>query len=32
MGMLSGGSKLQLVAEDVGRKGVLESTRIQANP
>jgi len=32
MGMLSGGSKLQLVAEDVGRKGVTESTRIQANP
>jgi hypothetical protein len=32
MGMLSGGSKLQLVSEDVGRKGVTESSRIQANP
>ena len=32
MGLISGGSKLQLVADDVGRKGVTESTLIQANP
>jgi hypothetical protein len=29
MGAFSGGSKLQLVTEDVGRKGVAESTLIQ---
>ncbi len=32
MGMMSGGSKLQIVPEEVGKKGVLECTRIQANP
>lgn len=30
MGFVSGNSKLQVVADDVGKKGVLESTRIQA--
>jgi Protein of unknown function (DUF2846) len=29
MGMLSGGSKLQTVSDDVGRKGVLECSLIQ---
>jgi hypothetical protein len=32
MGAFSGGSKLQLVPADVGQKGVLESTLIQAQP
>jgi hypothetical protein len=31
MGMLSGGSKLQLVDEAEGKKGVLESTQIQSD-
>lgn len=31
MGMLSGGSKLQLVSEDQGKKGVAECTQIQSN-
>jgi uncharacterized protein YceK len=30
MGVLSGGSKLQLVAEEVGKKGVEECTQIQS--
>jgi Protein of unknown function (DUF2846) len=30
MGFMSGGSKLQLVPEDVGKKGVMESALIQA--
>jgi Protein of unknown function (DUF2846) len=30
MGLMSGGSKLQLVPEDVGKKGVMESALIQA--
>jgi Protein of unknown function (DUF2846) len=30
MGVMSGGSKLQLVPEDVGKKGVMESALIQA--
>jgi hypothetical protein len=30
MGFVSGNSKLQVVSEEVGRKGVLESTRIQS--
>lgn len=32
MGMMSGGSKLQLVDADKGRKGVAECSLIQANP
>ena len=30
MGILSGGSKLQIVPEEVGKKGVAESTQIQS--
>ena len=30
MGLVSGGSKLQIVPEDVGKKGVMESALIQA--
>ncbi|XHS79771.1 DUF2846 domain-containing protein [Burkholderiaceae bacterium UC74_6] len=30
MGMISGGSKLQLVSEDAGKKGVLECSRIDS--